>query len=323
MNSKKPVITLFGGAGYLGGPLSRLLIDAGYYVRVYDNMLFGKAATQNLDPESADIIKADICDVKSISEACVGADIVIMLASIVGRRSTDPTRKTTRDINLLASSVVVDAAIEHGVGRLIFASSDSIYGNANGVVYETATPEPTNLYARLKLRMEERIINAKRRDFHPTVLRIGSCYGYSPRMRFDLTANNLVLEAFNHKKITVPSAEDCRAFIHVEDTAKAFIQCLLAHENLISGEVFNVCDSSQNLTLREVANTISQYIPGTEIVVEDEEPQLNDYKLSASKIEKVLDFVPSWTLEEGIDQIKGMLLEGKFEDPYSLQYNNT
>lgn len=323
MSVEKQIVTVFGGAGYLGSHLVRQLIAEGYFVRLFDNFLYGAESVQDLEGESCEVIEADMCSVKAASEACVGADAVILLAAIAGRRTAESIRKTSRDINLLASSVVVDAAIEQGVERFIFSSSDNVYGNASGLVYETAIPEPDNIYARLKLRMEERIINAKKRDFHPCVLRIGSCYGLSPRMRFDMIANKLILDAHHKNEIHIESPEDRRAFIHVSDAAMAILACLKAHVNLISGEVFNTANSAENYSLREVASLLVKRRPELKVQFEDQESKLGSYKLSITKLEKLLDFKPSLSLESSIEELWDRLDENFLDDPYSLQHFNT
>jgi len=315
-------VLLLGGAGYIGSVLTRQLLESGYRVKVVDNFLFGTSGLDGLEHPNLSVIEADICNVKSLSKSCEQVDTVILLAAIVGRRIDDIQRATMRDINLLASSVAVDAAIEHGVERFIFASSDSVYGTTRGLVYETAVPEPRTLYSRLKLRMEERIINAKRRDFHPTVLRIGSCYGYSPRMRFDLPANKIIRDAVLNRKISLPSGDEQRAFIHVADACEAVSRCLSGHLNMVSGETFNVCASGQNYSMQDIANEVAAVVPEVKINLGSISPGVEDYKLSDSKIGKLLDFSPKWNLERGIEELKGALEEEKFPDSWSLQFNN-
>ncbi len=322
MNDSSTTVLLIGGAGYLGSVLTPILLDQGYNVKVYDNFLFGSVGLDSIKHPNLKIIKGDICNVKAISKACEGVDSVVLMAAIVGRRLNDVQRSTMRDINLLASSVVVDAAIEHGVERFIFTSSDNVYGTASGVIYETAVPEPKTLYSRLKLRMEERIINAKNRDFHPSILRIGSCFGFSPRMRFDLPANQLLREAAIKKEIHLPSGEEKRAFIHVKDAARAIYLCLSGHLNLVSGEIFNICGEGQCVSMQEVTNKISSLLSDTSVTTGGKTAEVNDYKLSSSKIVKLLDFETEHDIESGLAEVLEAIRSRQVADPYSLQFNN-
>jgi len=322
-NYSNELIVVIGGAGYIGSSLVRQLLAEGYRVRVFDNFSYGYDGIANLKHPSIEIIEGDICDTYAVSSATANADTVILLAAIVGHRIEDIVHSELREINFLASSVVLDAAIEHGAHRFLFASTDSVYGIQSGVLYETGTPEPLSTYSRLKLRMEERVIGARRKKLHPTALRIATCYGFSPRMRFDLVANSLIRDAVCKKEIHVESGEQWRALAHVDDVARAFVCCLKAHVNLVSGEIFNVGSHNQNLQINQLVNMVKTLVPETKIIFHEGEADLVDYHLSCSKIEKILDFSPRWTIEKSMAQLQAMLVEGAFGDPYCLKYQNT
>jgi len=81
--------------------------------------------------------------------------------------------------------------------RFIFASTCSNYGKMEGDTHvdESSPLKPISLYAQLKVKFEEYILEGKGRDnFIPSILRFATVYGISPRMRFDLTVNEFVRE---------------------------------------------------------------------------------------------------------------------------------
>jgi len=317
-------VIIFGGAGYIGCPLVELLLDQGYRVKVFDNFSFGSFGLSHIKSSALTIVNADICDTLAVSAAVKGADAVILLAAMVGHRVKEVPPATMRAINFLASTVVLDAAIEHGVSRFLYASTNSVYGVKSGNFFETTIPNPLTLYARLKLRMEERILSEKKKgSFCPTSLRIGTCHGLSPRMRFDLVANGLIRDAVINKEINIESGEQMRSFIHVRDIARAFHYCLNAHENLISGEVFNVSAKDQNVSINHLANIVKTLVPKTKVNILPGEPDLISYRLSSKKIEQVLSFKAEISLEESMSEMKNALEEGVFKDTFSLLYNNT
>lgn len=318
----EPLIVVFGGGGYIGCWVTKELLALGYNVRVFDSFLFGREGLDTLSHPRLEIVEGNLCDVKAVSKAVNGAHTVILLAAIVGRRFEDIANMPYREVNFLASSVVLDASIEHGVERFVFTSTDSVYGGLNGLVYETAIPEPITLYSRMKLRMEERVIKAKKRTFHPTALRICTCYGYSPRMRFDLVPNTMIRDAVCKNIITVSNEDSCRAFIHVRDAARAIVKSVKAHVNLVSGEIFNVGSNDQTLTFKEIANIIKTICPAVEVEIGSEPPDLVNYQLSCKKIEKLLDFVPQWNMEGSLEELKSLLSDGRFGDPYDKRYIN-
>lgn len=322
-NSDSKLVVVFGGAGYIGSVLVPILLEAGHKVRVFDNFLFGMHGILGLDSPNLEIIEADICDVRAVSSATSGADSVVLLSAIVGHRVEDNGCKDTRTVNFLGSTVVLDAAVEHGVSKFIFASTNSVYGLQSGVMYETGIPEPVSLYSRLKLRMEERIVNARSRWFHPVSLRIATCHGYSPRMRFDLVLNGMVRDAICKKNITIDSPEKMRSLIHVKDAALAIVACINAHPNMVSGEIFNVGNTEQNMQLNQLANKVKAAVSDTQVSMLDKEPDLVTYRLSCAKLEKLLGVKATITLEESIEEIKAHFENDEFSDPYSLRYSNT
>lgn len=317
------LVTVIGGAGYIGSCLIRRLLADKFCVRVFDNFLYGRSGVEGLRDSNLEIVEGDICSIKDVSQAIAGSETVILLAALIGRRVEDIHKPFMREINLLASSVVLDAAVEHGASRFIFASTDSVYGVQNGVMYETGTPDPISLYSRLKLRMEEQVIKSKKKNFHPTALRISTCYGYSPRMRFDLIANRLLRDAVCKGEITIEGGEQCRALVHVDDAARAIDVCTKAHVNLISGEVFNVGAPDQVVQLNQLGNMVKSLIPEVSVTMVDGSPDLTDYHLSCSKIQKILDFTPKWTIQQGLEQLREMLSENRIPDPYDPRYHNT
>ena len=104
---------------------------------------------------------------------------------------------------------------------------------------------------------------------------------------------------------------------------RAFVACIKAHVNLVSGEVFNVGARDQNIQVVALANLVKSLIPETSVVIRSGEPDLVDYHLSCSRIEKILDFTPQWTIERSIEQLRDILREGRYPDPYHIRYHNT
>lgn len=321
------LIVIFGGAGYIGSVLTKKLLDLGYKVRVFDNFLFGdegiKYCHSSQNEKNLEVINGTICDTNAVASAINGADTLVLLSAIAGHNRADIKWFNTRNVNFYASSVVLDAAEDHGVSRFIFASSATVYGNQNGIIYETTQADPQSLYSRLKLRMEERVIHANKRDFRTCSLRIGQCYGFSPRMRFDLLANSLVRDAIVRQKVQIPDQHHWKSFIHVNDTADAFVKVIEAHENNISGEIFNVTAKDQNIQISEIAEYLQAIVPEGEFSNIDtiEEKPIKTI-ISSSKIEKTLNFNPQHSIREGLSEIRNLLIEGYFEDPYNMKFQN-
>ena len=88
--------------------------------------------------------------------------------------------------------------------------------------------------------------------FCPVVLRKGTVYGWSPRMRFDLVVNTFLKDALTRGRITIHyGGEMWRPLVDVRDAARAYIACLEADDDKVRGQIFNVI--YRNMRISELA----------------------------------------------------------------------
>jgi nucleoside-diphosphate-sugar epimerase len=146
------------------------------------------------------------------------------------------------------------------------------------------------------------LLDVASRDFHPTILRLGTLFGLSPRPRFDLVVNLLTARAAATGKITVFNGQQWRPFLHVRDAARAFMVCMEAEPAVVAGEIFNVGDYNLNHRLTEVSELVASIVPHVEVAHVDNGDQRN-YRVSFDKIHSRLGFRTEITLEEGIREL--------------------
>ena len=162
----------------------------------------------------------------------------------------------------------------------------------NSFVDENSPLAPVSLYAELKVKVEKYILEKIERDsdFCPTILRFSTVFGLSNRMRFDLTVNEFVKELYNKKKLTVYGEQFWRPYCHVRDFAQAYISVLDAPKELVSFNVYNVGDTSENYTKQMIVDRIKKKIEGCSIeyIKKIEDPR--DYRVNSDKIKKELSF---------------------------------
>ena len=119
---KKIFIT--GGAGYVGSALVPLLLEGGYEVTVYDNlMVHGDGIMHNFLKPNFKFIKGDILDVDLLHESMKGHDVVIHLAAIVGYTACRKDEKYSFEVNHEGSKNVV-AGLD-GDQLIVFGSTGS------------------------------------------------------------------------------------------------------------------------------------------------------------------------------------------------------
>ena len=306
-------ILITGGAGYLGSILSRKLLEKGHKVRVLDDLWYGKDPILDcLKNPNFELIQADIRNLITTVKALKDIDAVVHLASIVGMPASSIEPRTSEEINYLATKNIAELCQLHGIETYIFASTCSVYGaQPNTLITEKSKTDPLDYYAQQKF-YSERAIGWLNRS--PTVLRFGTLFGYSPRMRFDLVLNLFTAQALKNEKLIVHGGEQYRPFLHVSDAADSIIFSI---EKNLTG-TYNVI--SENMTIKNAAERI-QKLSSCEFEISTDIKDKRDYRVSAEKL-KQCGFTPSKNLEFLYNELKIAFESNKIKDFKSDQYNN-
>lgn len=311
----KMQILITGGAGYIGSVLVSELLKSGHKVICLDRFFFGREFMTEVAAINPDLelLKDDIrwFDPKILSNV----DIVMDLAALSNDPSGELDQSKTFDINYLGRSRVARLSKEQGVKRYILASSCSVYGFRDGLLDETSEVEPITTYAKANLRAEEDILPLASSDFTVTILRFATVYGNSPRMRFDLAINAMVLSLFKHR--TIPLMRDgtqWRPFVHIKDAAAAYTSVMNGSPNKVNGEIFNVGSDDQNYQIYQLAQLVGSALDLDYKVEWYGGKDERSYHVSFRKFREITRFNPKFTPKEGAREIIDSLKSGKLTD---------
>jgi nucleoside-diphosphate-sugar epimerase len=322
---ERPVknVLVVGGAGYIGSVMVRRLMEGGYKVRVLDSLLLGDAPIASLlhDP-GFDLQKADFRHVESVVKAVQDMDAVIHLGGIVGDPACNLDSKMTLEINVAATDLLRNVSSGQGIQRFLFASSCSVYGAGDYLLDEKSVPDPISLYACTKLDSERIILQKRSPGFAPTILRLGTAFGWSYRLRLDLVVNLLTAKAACERRLLIFNRTQWRPFIHVEDIARAFMACLRAPSSRVAHEIFNVGSNDLNSTLGDLAARVKAQVPEAEIVYIDNSSDHRNYRVNFSKVSELLGFECQYSLDYGIAEIKKAVQSGLIADYRNPKYYN-
>jgi len=316
-------VLVTGGAGYIGVVLCERLLQAGHDVRVLDRLYWGRKPLEHL----ADRVTIVQADVRAFDESALdGIDAVVHLAGL----SNDPTAEynptANWEMNAAATESLALACKRRGIGRFTFGSSASIYdGLGDGTFDEAAKVAPRGAYSRSKFAAEQALMREADSRFMPVILRQGTVYGFSARMRLDLVVNTFIKDALLREKLFLHGGGWMwRPLVDVTDVAEAHLRCLEAPPQVVGGQIFNVVHD--NFQIRQLAMLVAGSLSLHHRSVRLENapvPKINrNYRCTNRKLQDAIGFTPRVTVLESIERILSFLpIDNPVELAHPRYYN--
>jgi nucleoside-diphosphate-sugar epimerase len=306
-------ILVTGGAGYVGTNLIPELIKDGHYVKCLDRLFFGtNFLSSNEFEDKLEIIRDDIRWFNP--KILENVDIVFDLAALSNDPVGELNPEKTYEINHLGRTRVATESKKAGVKQYLLASSASIYGQQDQIATEISPVNPITAYSKANRNAEVDVLKLHDETFCVSVFRFSSLYGISPRMRFDISVNEMVLNLFKNKKIVVRGKNNQRPFLHVQDAVDAYKLIINEDKEKIGGEIFNVGIEKQNYAIGDLAKIITNSINIDSQLEFGDNNDHRSYTASFEKIRDILNYNPSRTLEQGSLEIYNSLKSGQISD---------
>jgi nucleoside-diphosphate-sugar epimerase len=316
-------VLVVGGGGFLGSVLTQKLLRAGFRVRVLDSFIYGKKSLDSLaGDENLEIVEGDLRNIHTCVNSLDDIDAVTLLAAIVGDPASKVRPTETIETNVLAAQALASACKLHHINRFLYASTCSVYGVGGDLLDEDSPLNPVSLYARTKIESEKIILGMGDDYFSPTILRMGTLYGYSSRMRFDLVVNTMSMKSYLDRQIQVFGGRQWRPLLGVEDAADVYIRCIEADLEKVGNRVFNVGSDNQNYRIEEVAEIIGDALGKIKITRDNSNLDARDYRVSFARLEEAVGFKPQQTISNAARDIFEKLNSGAIRNPTQKIYYN-
>jgi nucleoside-diphosphate-sugar epimerase len=299
-----------GACGYKGTVLVPKLLAKGHEVVAFDIMWFGN----QLQPHpNLTVIQGDVRDIESIN--LDGMDAIIHLSSIANDPCGDLDPKLTWEVSALATMQLADKAKRKGVKQFIYASSGSVYGvKEEDQVTEDLELKPISEYNKTKM-VAERVLLSYQGDMAVQIVRPATVCGISPRMRLDVAVNMLTMQALSKGKVTVFGGNQARPNIHMDDITDVYLH-FLDHPQFTG--IYNA--GFENITILDIANLVTKYIPVEIIVTESNDPR--SYRVNSDKL-LATGFKPKKTVDDAVREIIEKYKAGELKDEdrcYNLKW---
>jgi UDP-glucose 4-epimerase len=296
-----------GGAGFIGSHLARRALALGHQVTVVDNLSTGY---RHQVPEGADFVYADLGNPSHyLRLRGLRPEVIFHLAAqSSGWISMDSPLRDLDD-NLRATVLLAEWALAAGCPRLLFASTESTYGEGQGRVpfTEEALPRPLSFYGCSKLACEHYLRVAHRyQGLEPTSLRLFSVYG--PRQDLANLRQGILSIYLSYvlagKPVTVKGAASrVRDLVVVDDVVEAFLAAARVPATI--GQELNVC-TGEGVTVGELIRRLGAAFGTADYPLEEEEGTPGDVHTSTgshARMTELCGWKPTVYLDEGLRQI--------------------
>ncbi len=143
-----------GGAGYIGGTVATILMQAGHRVTILDNLCHSKRSEV---PAGAEFVEADIADRPRVEALLheLQPDGVLHFAALIEAGDSMRVPEVYFRNNTASTLSLLEAMHATGVNKLVFSSTAAVYGEPRSIPIEESAPlDPTNAYGESKLLVE-------------------------------------------------------------------------------------------------------------------------------------------------------------------------
>ncbi len=297
-------VLVTGGAGFIGSHLVSALLARGDQVVILDNFASGRRS--NLDGLAGEIelVEGDMRSYERVHAAMGGVELVFHEGALpsVPRSVQDPL--TTNEVNVGGTLNVLLAARDEGVRRVVFASSSSVYGDADGFRREeTQRPQPLSPYGVAKLAAESYCRAFWQVYGLETVsLRYFNVFGprQDPNSQYAAVVPRFIARLLRGEPPMIyGDGNQSRDFTYVGNAVAGNLLAASAPD--VAGEVLNVATGGSR-TVNELSAVI-QEILGVEIEPAYEPARVGEVAHSAADISRaarLLGYEPTHSVEEGI-----------------------
>ncbi|GGM05044.1 MULTISPECIES: NAD-dependent epimerase/dehydratase family protein [Micromonospora] len=302
----KQTVFITGGAGFIGLHVVPMLLEKGYRVRIFDNMFRGDRdkVAELVATGDVELIDQDVRYGGAVHAAMKGCEYVIHLAAVsINKSQADPYESV--DINIVGNHNVFAAAADHGVKRVVYASSASVYGDPQKLpMHEDDRLDPLTPYCIAKRAGEDLLgFYQRSKGLNWIALRFFNVYGpgQKPTAYYTSVINHFVKRLKTGQPPVIDGkGEQSMDFIHVHDIARSVVAALEAEQGNVPVNIGTGLDTS-------VASLAEILIKAVGV---DVEPQFNPREVLVSRraaditrAREVLGWEPTIAVEDGMTDL--------------------
>lgn len=314
MRTKACLVT--GGAGFIGSHVAEALLNLGHRVRIVDNLSTGSESNLDGFRERVEFVLGDLTDPRICERVVDGVEWVFHLAALpsVPRSMKDPW--ASHEHNAAATLRLLIAARDAKVGRVVYSSSSSVYGDTPVLPkVETMEPLPRSPYAVAKLSGEQYVLSFARAGLvEGAALRYFNVFGprQTPNSAYAAVIPSFMAAARDGTPARLfGDGEQTRDFTFVRNVVHANLLAAGATGAAANGVVVN-CGAGGRTSLLDLVHLI-EVVSGRPVPLERQAPRPGDVRDSLASLDRaraLFGYEPITPLKEGLEETWQWFCEG-------------
>jgi NAD dependent epimerase/dehydratase len=279
-------VLVTGAGGFIGGHVVERLVNDGARVRALCryNSRNERGTLDWLAPEvtaGVEVVLGELRDVESVSDAVAGMDVVLHLGAQIAIPYSYVNPRDFFEVNVLGTLNVAQAAVRHGVTRVVHTSTSEVYGSARTVpMTETHPLEPQSPYAASKL-AADKLMDSYHRSFELPVCVLRPFNTYGPRQSARAIIPTIISQALVGSTLRLGSVDPRRDLTFVADTAAAFVAAATAEAAV--GRTIQL-GANRDVSVAELVDLVGDIL-GRELTVETDARRVRP---DASEVERLI-----------------------------------
>ena len=330
MELENKTVLITGSDGFVGSHLVERFLEekCNIYAFVLYNSFNSLGWLDSLEKEklkTLKIIAGDIRDYNFVSNAVKNVDYICHLAALIGIPYSYIAPKSYMETNIMGTINMVQAAKDHNIEKIVITSTSEVYGSALYTPIDENHPkQPQSPYSASKIAGDAMALSYYY-SFNTPVSVIRPFNIYGPRQSTRAVIPNIITQILKKNKvIELGNLSPTRDFTYVKDTCEAYVK-IIKSDN-VAGEIINI-GNSEEISIKDLGEKIKDLM-NSNIEIKSrterervEGSEVNRLNAEISKAIELINWKPSYSLEDGLKLTIEWFSKKENLDHYKLGYN--
>ena len=301
-------VVVTGAGGFIGGHVVERLVRDGARVRALCryNSRNERGTLDWLEPNvlaEVEVVLGELRDVESVAAAIEGSEVVLHLGAQIAIPYSYVNPRDFLEVNVLGTLNVAQAALRHGVQRIVHTSTSEVYDTAQSVPITEGHPlEPQSPYAASKV-AADKLMDSYHRSFDLPVCVLRPFNTYGPRQSARAIIPTIISQALAGSTLRLGSLHPRRDLTYVEDTAAAFVAAATSEGAV--GRTIQL-GTNHDVSVGDLVDMVAEVL-GRELTVETDPARVRPDKSEVERLisgpqlaRELLGWEPTVDLREGL-----------------------